>query len=117
MLGVPSGCLLLGCPLPGRLLSGRSAPDEAATPCKTAMLDLATEREHLAKADRDIAEGEARISHQVELIERLREQGHDLSNAKGLLSTLEQTLQAWRDHRDEIIRTIARLESGGMEPG
>ena len=80
------------------------------------MLDLATEREHLAKADHDIAEGEAGISHQVELIDRLREQGHDLSGAKGLLLTLEQTLQAWRDHREEILRTIARLESGELGP-
>lgn len=75
------------------------------------MLDLATEREHLAKADRDIAEGEERISRQAELIERLREGGHSLSEAEGLLATLTQTLQLWRDHRDEILRTIARLES------
>lgn len=75
------------------------------------MLDLATEREHLAKADRDIAEGEERIRRQAELIERLREGGHSLSEAERLLATLTQTLQLWRDHRDEILRTIARLES------
>ena len=82
------------------------------------MLDLATEREHLAKADRDIAEGQERISRQVELIERLRDGGHDLSDAERLLETLQQTLQAWQDHRDEIARTIARLESEALgSPG
>ena len=80
------------------------------------MLNLATEREHLAKADRDIAEGEMRISRQVELIEKLREQGHSVSEAEGLLSTLERTLQTWRDHRAEIVRTITRLESEELGP-
>ncbi len=80
------------------------------------MLDLATERDHLAKADRDIAEGEARISRQVELIGRLRENGHSVSDAEELLATLRQTLQAWQDHRTEILRTIARLESGELGP-
>ena len=82
------------------------------------MLDLATEREHLAKAERDIAEGEERISRQAQLIERLREGGHSLSEAQALLATLTQTLQTWRDHRDEILRTIARLESEALSsPG
>jgi flagellar motility protein MotE (MotC chaperone) len=82
------------------------------------MLDLATEREHLAKADRDIAEGEARISHQVELIERLREGGHSVSDAERLLTTLQQTLETWQNHREEILRTIARLERGELgSPG
>src|SRR3712207_408701 len=95
---------------------GQPTPEWATAPLNTAMLDLATEREHLAKADRDIAEGEMRISHQVELIERLRKAGHSLSQAEALLSTLQQTLQAWRDHRSEILRTIARLESGELDP-
>jgi len=80
------------------------------------MPDLATERQHLAKADRDIAEGEARISHQAALIERLREGGHRVSEAEELLAVLQQTLQAWQDHRAEIIRTIVRLEGGELDP-
>lgn len=82
------------------------------------MLDLATEREHLAKADLDLAEGEARISRQIELIDRLRKGGHSVSEAEGLLDTLQQTLQAWQGHREEIIRTIARLEREKLDrPG
>lgn len=75
------------------------------------MPDLATEREHLAKADLDLAEGKARIGRQVELIDRLRKRGHSVSEAEGLLDTLQQTLLAWQGHREEILRTIARLES------
>jgi len=81
------------------------------------MSDIETEKRHLAKADCDIAEGEKRIRDQVELIARLRDRGHSVSNAERLLETLRQTLQAWQHHRDEIVRTIARLESGGQFPG
>ncbi len=80
-------------------------------------LTLEVERDHLAKADRDIAEGEARVGRQVELVERLREGGQGTSEAETLLETLAGTLQAWRDHRDEILRQIARLESGALDPG
>ena len=80
------------------------------------MLDLATEREHLAKADLDLAEGQARIDRQVELINRLRKGGYSVSEAEGLLDTLQQTLQAWQGHREEIIRTIARLEREELGP-
>lgn len=75
------------------------------------MLNLAEERRVLAKAERDIAEGEARISRQAALLERLRRGGRDVARAEALLETLRQTLRAWQAHRAEILRTIARLES------
>jgi hypothetical protein len=74
------------------------------------MLDLATEKEHLAKADSDIAEGERRIARQADLIEEMRGNGQGMAEAEHFLDTLRQTLQAWRDHRDIILSTIARLE-------
>jgi hypothetical protein len=74
------------------------------------MLSLATERETLAKADQDITEGEERIIHQVDLIQRLHRGGYSVAAAETLLETLRQTLQTWREHRDEILRTITRLE-------
>lgn len=74
------------------------------------MTDLAMEREHLAKAERDLVEGEERIARQAELLARLREAGHDIGLAEILLHNLEQTLQVWKDHRDEILATLARLE-------
>ncbi len=74
------------------------------------MANLTIEREHLAKADQDIAEGERRITAQALLIERLREYKHEARDAEALLLTLRQTLEAWKAHRDEILRVIARLE-------
>lgn len=70
------------------------------------MSDLATERGHLAKAERDIAEGEDRIREQAGLVERLRETGRDVVAAKVLLANLRETL-AGKDHRDETLRTSA----------
>ena len=80
------------------------------------MLDLATEKEHLAKAESDIAEGERRITQQTELIERLRRDDHNVGEAETLLETLRQTLRTWQDHRDLILVTIARLEGGAAGP-
>ena len=74
------------------------------------MTGLAVEREHLVKADDDIAHGERRITGQMLLVERLREIGCETGGAEELLATPRQTLAAWRDHRDEILRRIAHLE-------
>lgn len=79
------------------------------------MLPIDMERAHLAKAELDIVEGQARIDRQIELLERLRPTGQDLSQAQALLEVLQQTLQTWRDHRDEILRTIARLEHAAAQ--
>ena len=81
------------------------------------MITLEIEREHLARADRDIAQGEARVAAQIELVERLRSIGHGPGAAEALLATMRQTLQAWRDHRDEILRIIERLERADRKPG
>lgn len=78
------------------------------------MADLATELKHLAKAESDIAAGERRVSAQALLVERLRDGGHETGEAEALLLTLRQTLAAWRGHRDEILRTVARLEGDGL---
>jgi hypothetical protein len=75
-------------------------------------MDPATEAEHLARAERDIAEGAARIARQAALIDRLQDKGRDV--AAELLANLRQALGQWQDHRDEIPRTIDRL---AREPG
>lgn len=74
------------------------------------VLTLEMERGHLAKADRDIVDGERRITAQQLLIEQLRVDEHDTSEAERLLLTLRQTLEAWQSHRDLILQAIARLE-------
>jgi hypothetical protein len=80
---------------------------------EAALLSLADEKKHLAKAEHDIAAGEERIARQVELIEDMRESGQGLVEAEKLLQTLRQCLETWREHRDEILRAILRLEGGG----
>jgi hypothetical protein len=74
------------------------------------MSNLPLEREHLAKANRDIAEGEQRILAQIQLLEQLRRKGHETDQAELLLLNLQQTLAVWQAHREQICRTIARLE-------
>ena len=75
------------------------------------MTELAEEQAHLAKADRDIVAGEERVDAQMRLITRLDRHRHDTSQAELLLANLQETLAAWRAHRTEILRTIARLEN------
>ncbi len=81
------------------------------------LVDLATEREHLVRADRNIADGDARVRRQIELIQRLAPNGvYGLAEAKTLLRTLQDTLAAWRVHRENILNAIARLETGETVP-
>jgi hypothetical protein len=77
----------------------------------TAMPDTDSEREQLGKADRDIVEGEERITRQMVLIETMRLDGHDVTEAENLLLTLRETLAAWQAHREEILRELARQEA------
>ncbi|MBV8577293.1 MAG: hypothetical protein JOZ58_19910 [Acetobacteraceae bacterium] len=73
------------------------------------MPDLAAERAHLAKANRDIAEGEKRIIAQIHRLECLRHDGHETDQAELLLVNLQQTLAVWKTHRDLIVQEIKQL--------
>lgn len=72
------------------------------------MPDPALEREHLAKAERDIAEGERRITRQMLLIERMHQEGHDTTEAERLLLSLRETLAEWQAHREKILQELER---------
>lgn len=82
---------------------------------QTRDFELSWERDNLVKSDSDIVAGEGRITRQAALIERLRRDGRSTSDAEGLLETLRQTLQLWRDHREGILRRIAYLEGSGID--
>lgn len=69
------------------------------------MFHLALERRHLAKADLDIAEGEKRITKQMIRIETMRQSGFDTAEAEKFLETLQETLAAWQEHREDILRS------------
>ncbi|WP_262031282.1 hypothetical protein [Microvirga sp. Mcv34] len=66
------------------------------------------ESEHLAKAERHIAEGESRLAAQKALIERMAGEGRDTALAEELLRSLEQALEQWHVHRRLILETLAR---------
>jgi hypothetical protein len=62
-------------------------------------MQRAKELEHLARAETDIAKAQERIERQIELIERLRRNGHDASAATSMLETMHQTLAVMEEHR------------------
>lgn len=74
------------------------------------MPDLATERAHLAQAERDIAEGEKRIFRQEELLAHLRSQDQSTIEAETLLRVLQETLEGWKAHREQILRVLGHQE-------
>lgn len=79
------------------------------------MPDIAKEQADLDKADQDILQGEARIAHQIALIEELRRDGHDTHEAEKLLHGMQQSLETWKSHRDVILTMLekSRQRQGG----
>lgn len=75
------------------------------------MISIELEREHLARAEQHVREGEERVRLQSDLVDRLRERGHAVAEAEALLALLLDTLRTWRDHRDAIQRTISQIEA------
>jgi hypothetical protein len=72
------------------------------------MPEAEKETRELAVAERHIVEGEERVTNQILLIEDLRRDGHDVTDAEKLLRTLQGTLVAWQGHRESILQTLER---------
>jgi hypothetical protein len=66
--------------------------------------------EHLARADRHIAELRGRISHQLEIIERLRSYGISHQDREDLLAALGESLRILQRHRELIQEAFQRAE-------
>ena len=81
------------------------------------MAGIAKEQADLEKAERDIRDGEARVAHQRQLIDELRRDGHDTEEAEKLLWTLQQSLEAWKAHRDTIRTLLAGAQKRAKEHG
>ena len=71
---------------------------------------LKAEKLLLLKADKDIEEGEKRITNQRELASALQIAGYDSTQADRLVLLLQQTLIEWEKHRTLIVARIAYLE-------
>lgn len=70
---------------------------------------LATERRHLIKADRDIEEGWQRIRDQEDRVRDLSAGSHEAAQAERLAEALKQTQTEWLRHRVLIEERIAYL--------
>jgi hypothetical protein len=62
--------------------------------------------QHLAQAERHVAEGEQLLLRQEELIAELDRDGHDTEEARVILDTLRETQALHLQDRDRIIREL-----------
>ena len=72
--------------------------------------ELAFERDQLAKAELDIAQGQDRYRNQQDLVEALQFRGQDSKQAERLADLMGQTLEQWECHRQLIRQRIDHLE-------
>jgi hypothetical protein len=63
-------------------------------------------RTELATINRDIANGEMRISRMIVLIEEMAKAGHDTTGVQKMLLIMQETLAKWYVHRDQILQAI-----------
>jgi hypothetical protein len=62
----------------------------------------------LEMAQRHVRQGEARVAAQRELVEELRRDGHDMTQAEKLLVTFQTTLASHRRALDIVTRESQR---------
>jgi hypothetical protein len=75
----------------------------AAAGSRSTMIDRQLwQEEHLALAERHVAEGEHRVARQRELVAELERAEHDVADARGLLSQFEELLAMHVEHRDRL---------------
>ncbi|RXH05958.1 hypothetical protein [Bradyrhizobium vignae] len=76
------------------------------------MMDREKEVERLNEADRHIATGELAVSKQIALIEKLKQDGHDISQAVKQLHDFQNGLDSMREHRSHIVQMIDQIDRG-----
>jgi len=72
--------------------------------------ELASEKQLLLKADTDIEAGRGRLHHQQELVDSLRNAGHNTVEAERLVGLMTDTLVEWERHRILIRDRVDYLE-------
>jgi hypothetical protein len=71
-------------------------------------MDRAVEEQHLRRAEADIVAARERIERQGALVARLQDHGHDTATARAFLETMHDTLVAMEEHRQTILKELAR---------
>jgi hypothetical protein len=67
-------------------------------------------QEDLAQADRCVAAAKKQIGRQREIIEGLAQAGHDTNLAESLLGAMEQSLRAFEQHREVVLKWLKDQE-------
>jgi hypothetical protein len=82
--------------------------DHGLSPERTAMSNLDAEKDHLALANRHVAEGEQRVANQRTLIAKLVAGGHDTTLASELLQAMLESLTIMRQDQKLILDKVGR---------
>ncbi|MDE1936666.1 hypothetical protein [Bradyrhizobium sp.] len=81
-------------------------------------MDRKTELQHLALAERTVAQGERHIAREEQMISELDRAGHDTSEAVALLATYRRTQAQHVAHRNLILKMLQQGDPGEIfRPG
>lgn len=64
----------------------------------------------LAQAERHIADGKKRARQQAELVEELRRQGRDASEAEEQLAAMRDALKTLGEHQRHVLSALAETD-------
>jgi hypothetical protein len=64
----------------------------------------------LAMAERHITDGKERVRRQAELIEELRRNGRDASEAEEQLAAMQDALKTWGEHQRHVLSALAETD-------
>jgi hypothetical protein len=78
------------------------------------VLDLETERAHLAMADRHIAQTERQLAELEDAIRGIVTSGGDVVQAQRTRQAIEGVLGTFRAHRESIVQVISAIEAGKL---
>jgi hypothetical protein len=67
-------------------------------------------REHLAQADRNIAECKTRIERQRQVLRQAAQEGQNTLSAKETLKTWEASLRVFETHRQLIVDRLKNVQ-------
>jgi len=83
----------------------RNGPHDTAQKAPS-MAKVLRRRAELATLNRDIADGEMRISRMIVLIEEMAKAGLDTTGAQKMLLIMQETVADWYARRDQILHAI-----------
>jgi uncharacterized protein Smg (DUF494 family) len=93
------------------IAESRKLLEAAASPWAGGEMDRTLVMEHLADAERHIAEGEDRIRHQLRIIAELERDGHDSAVARQLLDNFKRAQALLNEQREFIIGELKSIDS------